>query len=235
MVEKIFVALDLPTDEIVETGRSFLEGLEGEYGNEIKKKFGVKINDYALRKDFSKYRVFKDMGYEIFGDLKISHGCNRGYKIVKEVISDLPLDYITVSASLMKKNLRCYVEKGKEDGIKVIGFTIHTKIPEDEAKTLYGKTVSQVIYELGKISEESGCDAITTDVKALEESKGLRNLKIKKLIPGVRINPSDKDYQARVSPMGKVKELKDYIHYVVMSERYLNDRDAIERFIDLIM
>ncbi len=235
MVEKIFVALDLPTNKIVETGRSFLEDLEGEYGNEIKKKFGVKINDYALRKDFSKYRLFKDMGYEIFGDLKIFHGCNTGYKSIEEVTSELPLDYITVSASLMEKNLRGYVEKGKEDGIKVIGFTIHTKIPEDEAKTLYGKTVSQVIYELGKISEESGCDAITTDVKALEESEGLRNLKIKKLVPGVRINPSDKDYQARISPMEKVKKLKDYIHYVVMSKRYLNDRDAIERFIDLII
>ncbi len=234
MVEKIFVALDLPTDKILGVGKSFLKNLEIEYGDDINKKFGVKINDYALRKDFSKYKVFKDMGYEIFGDFKISHGHNTGYKIVKEVISELPLDYITVSASLMEKNLRGYVEKGKEDGIKVIGFTIHTKIPENEAKALYGKSISQIIYELGKISERSGCDAITTDVKALEESEELRNLKIKKLIPGVRINPSDKDYQARVSPMEKVKELEDEIHYVVMSKRYLDDINAIEKFVELL-
>src|SRR3989304_3801930 len=101
MPEMYFLGLDYPTDQIVPVGMGALDFLKSEFGDALSSKMGVKINDYALRRDFSRYNLFRgDMGCKIFGDMKICHGKNTGYKIIEEVAKDLPLDFVTVSSSL---------------------------------------------------------------------------------------------------------------------------------------
>jgi orotidine-5'-phosphate decarboxylase len=222
MPEIYFLGLDYPTDQIVPVGMGALDFLKSEFGDALSSKMGVKINDYALRRDFGNYKAFKDaMGCKIFGDIKICHGKNTGYRIIEEVAKDLPLDFVTVSSSLGSQILKEYVSEAAKDGIKIIGFTVHTKIPKEDVRRVHGRDVSDAIYELAQIAHESGCDAIVCEGKMLEDPR-ITSLPIKKLVTGIRIDPVDKGAQARATSLEQLRSVRPNLDYAVISERYLN-------------
>lgn len=226
MPEIYFLGLDYPIDQIVPVGMGALDFLKSEFGDALSSKMGVKINDYALRRDFGKYKAFKDaMGCKIFGDMKIAHGKNTGFKIIEEVTKELPLDYVTVASTMGSTIMREYVSEAAKNNIKIIGFTVHTKIPKEDVRRVHGRDVSDAIYELAQIAHESGCDAIVCEGKMLEDPR-ITSLPIKKLVTGIRIDPADKGAQARATSLEQLRSVRPYLDYVVISERYLNPENS---------
>lgn len=223
MVQKYFLGLDLPNNEILPVGTDALNFIEKSYGTDfLTGKVGVKINDRDLRGGHEKFREFKDRGCDIFGDIKIHHGANTGYPIIENVGKELPLDYVTVYAGLGEKILKEYIERGEGDGVKIIGFTVHTKIPPKDVGNIYNQSVSDAVYTLGKIASDSGCDAIVCEGPMLEDER-IRELPIKNLITGMRFDPEDRGAQARVTSMDQLEGVKDCVDYLVISKRYLQD------------
>lgn len=222
MVEKYFLALDFDTEKIESIGNNALDVLENEFGSDfVRRKLGVKLNDYALRGDFSSYAVFNER-CEIFADIKIFHGAGTGYKIIEEVTKRLPINYVTVSSYLGERILSEYVKRANRDGIKIIAFTAHTKIDASEIEAIHNAEANEVIYKLAKIAYNADCDAVVLDVSALRD-KRIEKLPIKKLVTGIRIEADTKGEQARVSFLNDVLKLKEKIHYVVISSRYVQN------------
>jgi len=231
MISKYFLALDYPKDEIIPKGIEAIDFIEKEFGSEfVKKKIGVKLNDYSLRKDFAKFSAFKERGCEIFADVKIFHGANTGYKIIEEIKKELPVDYVTVATQLGRKILGEYVERAKSDNIKIIGFTAHTKIPAEQIREIHNQEAESVIYTLGKIASESGCDAIVLEAGMLKNEK-IRELPVKKLIAGIRTNIEERGVQARVTLLRDLQEVKEFVDYIVISSRYVHNWEKLREII----
>ena len=231
MIGRYFLALDYPKDEIIPKGIEAIDFLEKEFGSEfVKKKVGVKLNDYSLRKDFARFSTFKERGCEIFADVKIFHGANTGYKIIEEIKKGLPIDYVTVATQLGRKILEEYVQKAKSDNIKIIGFTAHTKIPAEQIREIHNQKAASIIYTLGKIASASGCDAIVLEASMLKNEK-IRELPVKKLIAGIRMSIEERDVQARVTLLRDLQEVKEFVDYVIISSRYVHNWEKLREII----
>lgn len=229
MVEKVFLALDFPSqDEIVEVGLEALKTIKKEFGdNFVKEKVGVKLNLYSLiGKEIEQLEVFNNK-CSVFADTKIKHGPKTGGRVIDRVAKYLSSEFFTVDSSLGPRILKQYVEKAKEHNAKVIAFTVHTKISREEAKRIYNNSVEDVVYKLGLTAIDGGCDAIVLEARLLGIEK-IKNLLIKKLVTGIRIDPKDKGTQARVSSLDEVKRYKESIDYVVVSSRYLKDPEKLK-------
>jgi len=224
MVKKFFLALDyVEYLENIRIGLNALENVSKEFGEDfIKERMGVKLNLHSLIGDeIKRFTVFRDR-CSIFADVKIKHGPNTGKLIISKVKKYLPADFFTVDASLGSKILKDYVKIADKLNSKIIAFTVHTKIPSEDAEKIYKSSVKETIYNLGSIAAEAGCDAIVLEARLLGCEK-IRNLPIRKLVTGIRIDPSDKGAQARVSSLEEVKSYKNLIDYVVISSRYLDN------------
>ena len=136
---KYFLALDFPINEIIPRGLYALEFLEGLFGTKFMRNVGVKLNAYSLKRNFGEYNIFKEIGFDIFADEKIFHGADTGYRIIDELKAELDVDYVSVAALLGQKILREYVEKARKQNVKIISFTIHTKIPEKDAEEMHNR------------------------------------------------------------------------------------------------
>lgn len=239
MVDKFFLALDFGKDsDMHENGLRALDFLEREFGvNFVSNHLGVKLNQDALTGPIDgRHRVFKDeRGCAIFADMKIIHGYDTGKRIIDRLLSQIPVDYITIAAGLGKTILREYVEIGYERDIDIIAFTAHTKIPEEEVRKMYrGQTLNNVIYNMGEIAYEAGCHAIVLEGSRLR-SKKISSLPIRKLVTGVRINPEDKGTQSRVTSLSELAQIKDVANYVVVSSRYVRNLETLRGYFTALL
>lgn len=229
MPEKYFLALDFNASEIIEKGLNAIKIIENEFGSDfVKNKISVKLNDYSFRNNYSDYTVFRELGCEIFADLKIFHGAGTGYKTVQEIEKQLKIDYFTVATHLGKKILSEYVKKAEEDKLKVIGFTAHTKISEQEIMQVHNNSLENTVYLLGKIAVESNCHAMVLDAASLQNPK-IQSLPIKKLVPGLRLEKGEEGEQARASLLQKTDFSK--IDFALISSRYLENKQKLTEFI----
>ena len=91
--------------------------------------------------------------------------------------------------------------------------------------------MSDVIFNLGEVAYDGGCDAIVLEGAALEDPR-IRNLRLKKVVTGVRIDPNDKGQQRRVTALDSLSEVKQMANYVVVSSRYLGQekRPALAKY-----
>lgn len=232
MISRYFLALDYPSGEIIPRGIAALDFLEKEFGSKfVRKKVGVKLNDYSLRKGFERFSIFKERGCEIFADVKIFHGAYTGYRIIEEIKKVLPIDYVTVATQLGIAILSDYVRMAKKDNIKIIGFTAHTKISAEEIKKIHNQDTASTIYILGKIASESGCDAIVLDARALKSEK-IAKLPVKKLVAGIRLRAEEKGTQARFTLLEDLLEVKKFVDYVLISSRYLQNSEKMREIIE---
>lgn len=237
MVEKFFLALDYETHaEALEKGADAVDYLFEKYGpNFVATHLGVKINEDLLTGPIPKnYRELKAKKYcSIFADKKISHGADTGRRIIERLKRLLPIDYVTVSANLGTDILREYVKIGNELGVKIIAWTIHTKTSPLDALRMYKQPLNDAIYNLTQTASEAGCDAAVMEAKMLEDER-IRGLPIKKLVTGIRIEPSDKGTQQRVSSVEELKNLKSQVDYAVISSKYLGDFSRLEEVLNAL-
>lgn len=223
MVEKFFLALDYKTDdEAIRFGEQSLQFLDAEFQDALRGKLGVKVNLDAITGPVDpRYRQFAENDYVIFNDLKIAHGVGTGKRTIDRALEHLPFKYFTVFAGLGQTMLRGYNEHARNHGMLPITFTVHTNIPPEEALTMYkGETIEDAIYNLGAQAAAADFDSIVLEADALRNDK-IRNLPLKKLVTGIRINPQDAGVQSRVTALGDLAELKEHVNYVVVSSKYL--------------
>lgn len=241
MVKKFFLALDYKTgQEACIKGIDAINFLKERYGNDfIKKKLGVKINEDLItcglydNQEFT-YKDFKDeLGCDIFVDKKISHGYDTGKRIINRVQSEIPLGYVTVSAALGTGILKKYVEYGESVDVKIIAFTAHTKTSHEDAEKIFKQPLPDAMLNLAEIASDAGCDAVVMEANMLSEEK-IRELPIKKLVTGIRIDPSDKGTQKRVSTVEELKALKEHVAYAVVSSRYLSNFDKLSEVVEAL-
>lgn len=233
MPEKFFLALDYATDEeALERGTSALDALKSEFGSDfVKDRVGVKINEDLLTDTINpQYSVFPN----IFADMKISHGADTGERIIRRITQKLPLRYVTVLAGLGSTILGEYVLTQNRQGIYVIAFTAHTKIPEGEVSRMYRGSLDDTIYNLSWEAHKAGCHAVVLEGDRLR-NLGIRDIPIKKLVTGIRIDPSDRGTQSRVTSLGDLSYLKDHVDYVVVSSRYINNPSSLGGYVAALM
>lgn len=237
MVEKFFLALDYPTSEnVVTNGQRAIDFLKSKYGGEfVEQRVGVKINEDMLTGSIDeRFRDFKDKrGCSIFADKKISHGADTGKRVIERLHQELPAEYVTVSANMGPKILKEYVEIGNEEGVKIIGWTVHTKTPPEDAERIYKQPLGDAIYSLAQIASEAGCDAAVMEAGMLKDER-IRSLPIKKLVTGIRIDTNDKGAQQRVSSLEDVANVKRLTNYAVISSKYVSDLDKLEEVINTL-
>ena len=240
MPEKFFLGLDYGTDdEAVKNGLSAIDFLRNEFGRDfVEQKVGVKINEDLLTGTIdSRHRQFAESETGIFADLKLSHGADTGERIIRRVTEygGLPIRYVTVSAGLLSTVLSGYVEYAHRHGIDVIAFTLHTKIPAEEANSVYvGDDLDDKIFNLGNAAYEGGCDAIVLEGERLQNER-IRGLPLKKLVTGIRIDPSDRGTQSRVTALDDLKKVKQYVDYVVVSSRYVSNPRSLGAYFSALL
>lgn len=228
MVEKFFLALDYETDDdVYRNGSTAIEFLEKEFGRDfVRERVGVKLNVDALTGAIDpRYRAFRN----IFGDLKISHGADTGKRLIAKIVEHekLPVSYVTVSANFGPEILREYVKAGRDYGVNIIAFTVHTKISPRDVERMYNRSLADEIYVLGQIASEAGCDAMVCEGAMLRDER-IRNLSIKKLVTGIRLDPSDLGTQKRVTAVKELAELKPHVNYAVISSRNVSNPESLK-------
>jgi orotidine-5'-phosphate decarboxylase len=247
MVEKFFLALDYETHkQAKDTAFSATKFLEKQYGEEfVRTRTGLKINQDLLTGVLSREEqdylgnirfLRNERGCQIFADMKISHGGDTGLRIIERVKNALPTDYITVATDLDLKILKEYAEIGNDEGVKLIGFTKHTKIPPEDVQRDHNKTLADVIYTRSQMASEAGFDAVVMEANVLKDER-IAKLPIKKLVTGIRIDVSEKGAQQRVSSLEDVANVKPLTAYTVISSRYLGSgkEDKLKQIIDALM
>ena len=237
MVERFFLALDYPTaDEAIEKGMKAICKIRYIYGRNFLERYGgVKINQNLVTGAIDeRLRKFSDeTGCQTFADMKIAHGASTGRQIMERLSEFLPFDYVTVSAALGGNILREYVEEAAKHNAKVVAWTVHTKTSPEDAQRIYRRPLPDVIYDLSRISGEAGCDAVVMEAGMLDNQR-IRELPIRKLVTGIRIDPSDRGEQSRVSGLVELSKHRSDIAYAVVSSRYLEDPESLKLFFDLL-
>ncbi|MBI2542735.1 MAG: hypothetical protein HYW24_00930 [Candidatus Aenigmarchaeota archaeon] len=237
MVDKFFLALDYKTDdEAVERGLAAIDFLKTEFSRDfVEQKVGVKINEDLLTGPIDlRHRQFPENGNEVFADLKISHGADTGERIIQRVIRYLPINYVTVSAGLGSTILGEYT-RSVPHGVYVVAFTAHTKIPEQDVRRMYGgQSLDDVIYNLSEVAYDGNCDAVVLEGERLKDQR-IRSIPIKKLVTGIRIDPTDRGTQNRVTALDDLAELKKYVDYVVVSSRYVGNPRSLTAYFSALL
>lgn len=237
MVETFFMNLDYDADKAAEEGSAALSFLENTYEKDfIRNRAGIKINDDALTGDIDPaYRdLFKTKGCKIFADKKICHGPDTGERIIKRIYDAVPVDFVTVSATLGTGILKEYVDICRNYGVGVIAFTVHSKISEFDAEKVHRQPVNDAVYSLSQIASDAGCHAVVLEAKMLKEDR-FADLPIKKLVTGIRLDESEKGKQARPSLIRDMIELKSSIDYAAISSKYVSDSKKLEKVINLLL
>ena len=143
---------------------------------------------------------------------------DNGKFVLEKGKEKVPLSYVTVSASFGPDILHEYVEFGKNYGANIVAFTVHTKIDPKHVERMYNRCLIEEICILGQIASEAGCDAMVSEGKVLKEEI-IRDLPIRKLVTGIRLNPEDVGTQKRVTAVEELKNLKSYVDYAVISSK----------------
>jgi len=236
MIEKFFLALDYEKpDDVVEKGWKALRFLEKQYSRRFTEEMlGVKINQDQLTGSIDRrFKKFRHDGYPIFADMKISHGSGTGKRIIRRLLRDLSMNYVTVSATLGREILEEYVKFGNQHGLHTIAWTIHTKTSPADAERMYNQSLRDGMFNLVQMASDAGCHAAVMEAGMLRDER-IKNLPIKKLVTGIRIDPSDKGEQKRVSSVEELADLIPHAHYAVISSRYLGDFKKLEEMIELL-
>lgn len=238
MIEKFFLALDYRTDdEVIKNGLGAVNFLETEFGKDfVIEQVGVKLNgDLVIGPIDTRYVRFKtDRGCAIFADMKVSHGYDTGERIIDRLCRHLPIDYITVSANLGLNILKEYVRSGTERGVRIIASTVHTKTSPEDALRMYRQPLADAIYNLAQMASKAGCDAVVLEGAMLRDER-IRNLPIKKLVTGIRLDPSDLGTQKRVTAVEELVKLKPCVDYAVISSKNVSNLRSLEEILCQLM
>jgi orotidine-5'-phosphate decarboxylase len=203
MEKKIALALDIHD---LGEAKKILNEIEGT-------KIIIKIG-YVLfikgGKEFVKY--IKNLGFEIFLDLKLHDIPNTVYNGIKSAI-DLQVDYLTIHALGGKEMLQKSIEAKKGSNLKLLAVTILTSHSEEYIEYIGSKyTLQELAFKLAKTSIDIGVDGIVSSAHEIKYLKEKIDRDFIGVTPGIRLEKTQTDDQKRVAtPEEAIKNGSDIL------------------------
>ncbi len=190
MDKKIALALDVGD---IETAKGILKEIEGS-------KIIIKVG-YILfikgGKDFIKY--IKDLGFEVFLDLKLHDIPNTIYNGVSAV-RDLDVDYLTIHALGGEEMLKRAVEAKANSNLKLLAVSILTSHGDEYIEYIGSKyTIKELAFKLAKTAVDIGIDGVVSSANEVEFLKDNINKDFIAVVPGIRFENNTNDDQKRVA------------------------------------
>jgi orotidine-5'-phosphate decarboxylase len=190
MDKKIALALDVGN---IETAKGILKEIEGS-------KIIIKVG-YILfikgGKDFIKY--IKDLGFEVFLDLKLHDIPNTIYNGVSAV-RDLDVDYLTIHALGGEEMLKKAVEAKADSNLKLLAVSILTSHGDEYIEYIGSKyTIKELAFKLAKTAVDIGIDGVVSSANEVEFLKDNINKDFIAVVPGIRFEKNANDDQKRVA------------------------------------
>jgi orotidine-5'-phosphate decarboxylase len=235
MPPRYFLALDYDNGEIAfKKGKEALDSIKWIQGE----KFALENVSVKISQDLLTGNISKGLGLiskHIFADIKLAQSVEIGGRTIDVLCENIPnLSFVTVQASLGPKMLRGYVDFASKRNVEIIAVTAHTHMSEQAVNRVYnGRDLEDSIYSLAKIATDVGCHAVVLEGEMLKNFD-IRNLPIKKLVTGIRLDVSDKGMQDRVTGLDDLSKLKEHLDYAVISSRYLHNPGLVSGFMELL-
>lgn len=206
MKKNIFVALDFNSlEKALDVARKLKDHVAGiKIGTEL---YAVCGNE-GLKK-------FKDLGLEIFLDLKLHDIPITIYKTIKSLL-DLNVAIINVHSSggkdMMEAAARARNEH-KDSSTKIIAVTVLTSLDNNDLNEIGFINESQdLVLKLAKLTKDSGLDGIVCSAKEISLIKNSIGKDFTLVVPGIRLNNENLNDQKRVMSPGKaIKEGADLL------------------------
>jgi len=184
-IPKIFVALDSDTFGncgIIHTLSKFNSNL-----------YGFKINlDGILDGDKILEKV-KSVNKPLFVDIKMWNGKRTMVAIVKKFV-EFGVDIINVYAHVGEDILRELSLITRNTKTKLFVLTVLTHYDDDYCNLIYRRTMNETVRMFAEIADRAGADGIILPPTCLNT---VQDLKLLKMCPGIRIDPSDRTNNQR--------------------------------------
>ena len=224
--KKIAVALDVDN---IEKAKKILSELSGE-------KIIIKVGYILFIKGGKEFiRYIKDLGFEIFLDLKLHDIPNTVYNGVSAA-ADLEVNYLTVHTLGGREMLQKAIEAKRGTDLKLLGVTVLTSHSEDYMKFIGSKyTVDQLVLKLAKEAINSGIDGIVCSAEEVGKIKKEIQKDFIAVVPGIRLPENSKDDQTRVAtPETAIKAGADILVVGRPIIKSSNRKKTLKKFIESV-
>ncbi|SNZ07954.1 orotidine-5'-phosphate decarboxylase [Persephonella hydrogeniphila] len=202
MTVKLAVALDI---ENTEEALSLLKDLKGE---EIIIKIGYLL---FIKEGTDIVKKIKDMGFDIFLDLKLHDIPNTVYNGVRSAV-ELGVDYLTVHTLGGIEMMEKAVEAKKGSNLKLLGVTILTSHSEDYIQYIGSRySLNQLALKLATTAVNTGIDGIVCSPFEVKEIKEKIDKDFIAVTPGIRLEQETDDQKRVATPEFAVKEGSDIL------------------------
>ena len=134
-------------------------------------------------------------GFEIFFDLKY-HDIPNTVKSSIESFKGFPIKFFTVHLSGGKSMLGAAKEAAELINAGCIGVSVLTSLSNEEAKTVYKRSIQNTVSDMFKLAKNSSCDGVVCSPLELNLAQAaIPNLI--KITPGIRAIQNITDDQTR--------------------------------------
>lgn len=225
MTDKPIIALDFPGEEDV---FAFLE----QYNEPLYVKIGLEL---FLQEGSSIIKKIKDLGHEIFLDLKL-HDIPNTVKSAMRGLARLGVDMVNVHAAGGSEMMKAALE-GLQEGTPVgkkrpllIAVTQLTSTTEEEMQKEQKimTTLEESVLNYALLTKDAGLDGVVCSVleaKAIEEACGKEFLKV---TPGIRLEGGEAHDQKRIATPAVARE-KGSTH-IVVGRAITQSVDSVESY-----
>jgi len=169
---------------------------------------------YGFKMNHTLFPYIGGGGYNIFCDYKLFDIPNTMCKIVEKAI-DQQADMITISMLNSRKAIESLSQYA--DHIKLLGVTYLTSWDIGDVFEICGTSPSVAYMRAMAIMEDNGFYGM---ICSAQDIPTLRQSKLKKITPGIRLGSDTNDDQVRV--MTPEKAIENGADYLVMGRSFFN-------------
>lgn len=214
MEKKLAFALD------VETSKDASEILHQIEEKDIIIKIGYSL---FIRDGIRLSKLVKDLGFELFVDLKLHDIPNTVFNGVKAAL-DIGADYLTIHALGGVEMIEKAVQAKGNSNLKILAVTVltsHSEYYKEYIGTKYN--LKEFALMLGSMAVEIGVDGLVSSSHEVRDLKEHIKRDFIAVVPGIRFDSEKKDDQTRIStPEQAIKNGADII---VVGRPILNAKD----------
>jgi len=134
-------------------------------------------------------------GFEIFFDIKF-HDIPNTVKSSIESFKGFPIKFFTVHLSGGKSMLAAAKEAAELINAGCIGVSVLTSLSNEEANTVYTRSIENTVSDMLELAKISGCDGVVCSPLELNLAQEVIPNLIK-ITPGIRANQNKTDDQTR--------------------------------------
>jgi len=134
-------------------------------------------------------------GFEIFFDIKF-HDIPNTVKSSIESFKGFPIKFFTVHLSGGKSMLAAAKEAAELINTGCIGVSVLTSLSNEEANTVYTRSIENTVSDMLELAKISGCDGVVCSPLELNLAQEVIPNLIK-ITPGIRANQNKTDDQTR--------------------------------------